>query len=439
MNARASLALGSVAAALVAAAVWGEGVVTRQAIPDRVTVIYWEKWTGAEADGMRAVINDFNASQSRIFVKYLSISGVDSKTALATAGGDPPDVAGIWLDQVCQFADAKALTDLSEMARESGLSRDYYITNYWDPLFYKGKLWALPSTPASVALHVREDLVPPEYASPETFPKTLEGMDALVDKISKRNEDGSLKMAGFLPSDPGWWNWSWGFYFGGKLVDGDRLTVNSPENVRAYEWVASYTKRFGTKEVQNFQSGFGNFASPQDPFMDGKVATEINGVWKGNYIHVFKPGLKWFAVPFPYVADHPELAGMSDLSQDILVIPRGAKHAKEAFEFIRYVQRQDVMEKLCLSHGKNSPLAKVSEHFFNTHPNKFIRLFDKLARSPTAFSPPQIGILPRIQSEMNVAFQEINTGQKTPKQALDDAEARLTEQWQIYKSQVLEK
>jgi ABC-type glycerol-3-phosphate transport system substrate-binding protein len=246
-------------------------------------------------------------------------------------------------------------------------------------------------------------------------------------------------VAGFVPSNPGWWNFAWGPFFGGALTDGDKLTVNSKENVEGFEWIAKYAKHFGTQEVQSFQSGFGNFASPNDPFMIGKVATELNGVWKANYVNVYKKGIKWFAVPFPYPDGRPDLAGHSDMSQDVLTIPRGAKHPQEAFEFISYVQRQDVMERLCIGHGKNSPLAKVSDHFFKTHPNPYIRLFDQLARSPKAFAPPKIGIWPQISAEMTVAFQEVNSGQKKPKQALDDAEARLNGLWTIYKAQVLEK
>ena len=423
--------------AMATAFVVGEKIVSRDLRNDRITVIYWEKWTGDEGTEMRKVVNAFNRSQDKIFVQYLSISGVDQKTMLATAGGNPPDVAGIWLDQVCQFSDAGALTDMSKMAEESGLGPDYYIKGYWDPLNYRGGLWALPSTPASIALHVRSDLVPKEFATPETFPKTLEGLDAMSDKISKKGKNGNIELAGFLPSNPGWWNWAWGPYFGGKLVDGDRITLNSPENLKAFEWIAKYAKKFGSKEMQSFQSGFGNFSSPQDPFMTGKVATEMNGVWKANYIRVYKADTPWFAVPFPYPADRPELAGHSNLSQDVLTIPRGAKHAKEAFEFIRFVQRQDIMEGLCKGHGKNSPLNKVSEEFFNTHQNKYIRLFDQLARSPRAFSPPSIGIYPQISAELTVAFQEVNSEQKTPKQALDDAQARVEKQWIVYKSQVL--
>ncbi len=424
------------AVALVVCATVGEKVVSRQASTDKVTVIYWEKWTGSEAEEMRKVVTAFNHSQDKIFVKYLSISGVDTKTMLATAGGDPPDIAGIWQDQICQFADEGALTDLTDMGKAAGLDTSYYIPGFWDGITFRKRLWALPSTPASIALHVRTDLVPPDVNTPETFPKTIEGLDKLVDRISKKRKDGGLQLAGFLPSDPGWWNWAWSGLFGGKLMDGDKVTINSPEAIRAFEWIDTYGKKFGSKEVQSFQSGFGNFGSPQDPFMDGKVATEINGVWKANYMKVFKPGTPWFAVPIPYPADRPDLAGHTILSQDVLTIPRGAKHVKEAFEFLKYVQRQDVMEGLCTGHGKNSPLMKVSEKFFDNHPNKSIRLFDALARSPKAFSQPKVGIYPQMSSEITVAFQEVTTEQKTPKQALDDCQARVQKIWDTYKAQV---
>src|ERR1051326_4218021 len=76
--------------------------------PGRIPVIYWEKWTGFEMDGMQAVVDDFNTSQDRDFVQYISTSGVDQKTLIATAGGNPPDVAGLWDGDMVDFADKNA-------------------------------------------------------------------------------------------------------------------------------------------------------------------------------------------------------------------------------------------------------------------------------------------------------------------------------------------
>ncbi len=428
--------LGAVAA-LAGVALYGEHIVSRSARRDRVTIVYWEKWTGHEADEMRKVVDAFNRSQDQIFVKYLSISGVDQKTMLATSGGNPPDVAGIWQQQVFQFADLNALTDLTDLAQKAGLSRAYYIPAYYDALSRDGKLWALPSTPASVALYVRPDLVPKQFATPETFPKTMEGLDALSDRVTKKDGSGHIQVAGFLPSEPGWWTDSWGPMFGGSLFKKDGSpAVDTPECERAFIWAGGYVKRYGSQAVQSFQSGLGTFSSPQDPFMDGKVATEMNGTWKASYIQDQKPGTPWFAVPFPYPADRRDLAFHCPLSGDVLVVPRGAHHVAEAWEFIRYVQRQDVMEGLCIGHGKNSPLNKVSEDFYRRHPNKAIRLFDRLARSPLAIYPPRTGFWPQMSTEISNAFQEVNTGVKTPKQALHDAQVRVDGLWRTYREQV---
>ena len=51
MTTQMSLGIGAAAVVLVGSFIWGEQVVTRQAGKDRVTVIYWEKWTGDEGKG----------------------------------------------------------------------------------------------------------------------------------------------------------------------------------------------------------------------------------------------------------------------------------------------------------------------------------------------------------------------------------------------------
>lgn len=409
-----------------------EDATTRKPVANKVTVLYWEKWTGDEAQKMRRIVNNFNASQDRIYVKMLSISGVADKTLLAASGGNPPDVAGLWDTQMTQFKDAGALTDLAPLAAEFGIKEEDYIPGYWKLMSPGGTLVAFPTTPASTALHINKKFLKPG----EVPPQTLEELDAFTDRISKV-KDGKVELAGFMPAEPGWWNWGWGYWFGGKLIDGDKLTINSPENIRAFEWVLSYSKRFGVRETQNFQSGFGNFSSPQNPFMSEKVVSVMQGVWMANFIDLYNKELPWIAVPFPLPKDQQHLKGMNFIAMDTLVIPTGAKHKREAFEFIAFVQRQDQMELLCSSHGKNSPLVKVTDKFFNTHLNPYIRLFDELARSPNAAYIPQIGIWPQMDSELKNAFTEINLGTKSPKEALDAAQARLDPQWRRYQQQVM--
>ncbi|HEV2471883.1 MAG TPA: hypothetical protein VGS41_04415, partial [Chthonomonadales bacterium] len=104
----------ALAAIVVGAIVWSE-LLTRVPPTGRVVhVTYWEKWTGFESDAMRNVVNAFNASQNRVHVDFLTISGIENKTLLAAAGGDPPDIAGLYGPNVAQYADDHAIIPLDD-------------------------------------------------------------------------------------------------------------------------------------------------------------------------------------------------------------------------------------------------------------------------------------------------------------------------------------
>src|SRR6185436_20432378 len=114
---------------------------------------------------------------------------------------------------------------------------------------------------------------------------------------------------------------------------------------------------------------------------------------------------------------------------DMLVIPRGAAHPKEAFEFIRYVQQQGPMERLCLSHRKNSPLRRVSESFYRTPKNPYIRMFQQLAWSKNAVHQPKMSAWNEYGSEIYNAFERVWLLQATPEGALHDAAERVRRVW----------
>lgn len=391
-----------------------------------VQIEYWEKWTGFEGDAMRATVDAFNASQKRIHVNLLTVSQIDQKLLLACAGGNPPDVAGLWSYNVNVYADKGAIIPLDRYLANAGIAEDQYIPVFWGICKYRGKVWALPSTPASTALHWNKELFREAGLDPNRPPRTIEELDAYSEKLTKRDASGKIIQMGFMPSEPGWWNWSWGYFFGGTLWDGkSKITTNCPENIRAYKWVASYAKRYGAQQLQLFRSGFGNFSSPQNAFLSGKVAMEIQGVWMHNFIEKYAPNLKWGAAPFPHPADRPDLANTSITESDVLVIPTGSKHPNEAFEFIKFVNSQRGAELLNMGQRKFTALKRVSPEFLARHPNPYIRTFIALAKGRNAYATPQLGIWTEYRDEMNAAFDDIWLGRRTPEEALGQVQARM--------------
>jgi multiple sugar transport system substrate-binding protein len=417
-------------------------------------IVYWEKWTDFEGEAMDRVVDDFNALERArarrepgyrpIEVEKVTISRIDQKLLVASAGGNPPDVAGTYSYLVPAYADKGALSELSERAAAAGIRGSDYAGHYYELGVHRGKLWGLPTTPAAAALHWNKRLFREAGLDPDEPPTTLEQLDQMAEKLTRwevtlpggRKELQSgylpevpaaqkrLVQVGFLPGEPSFWAYAWGFLFGGKLLEGDRVTAASAENVKAYEWVASYSQKLGVSSVQRFRSGFGSFASAQNPFLSGQLAMQAQGVWMHNFIKKYADGMQWGAAPFPAPEAQAHLRGMANAEADVIVIPTGAKHPEEAWQFIHYVQRKEVMEKLCLGQRKHSPLAEVSESFYAQHPNPYIRLFAEVAAGPS-WVAPRTGVWNEYLRELNSAVDKITNLRVSPREGLEQVERRM--------------
>ncbi len=99
----------------------------RQNIPaGRLVLDYWEKWTGHEGKAMERIVDRFNTSQDRLFVRYLVTGTIHQKALIAIAGGDPPDIVGLNAYNVPTYAQAGAVMALDELAPAAGLTLEQY-------------------------------------------------------------------------------------------------------------------------------------------------------------------------------------------------------------------------------------------------------------------------------------------------------------------------
>jgi ABC-type glycerol-3-phosphate transport system substrate-binding protein len=412
-----------------------------------VHVIYWEKWNGFEGQAAQEVIDKFNQSQDRIVVEYYATSVPDRKTLVATAGGDPPDIAGLSAQNLVPFADAEALQPLDGFIHKDGMTNEEWLSRYY-PVYahictHGGHIYAGISTPAVEALYWNKTLFREAGLDPDRAPRTLAEFNDYSRRLTKRDpKTGRLAHVGFMPQDPGWWPWIFCNWFGGKFYDGRKITfATDPHNVAAYAWMQSFTQYYGLDNVKALSSEFGPWASPSAPFFTGKIAMVFQGVWYDNYIHQYKPGLDYGVGPWP-----ENVPGMKDFAMaeaDILTIPRGAKHPKEAWEFIKYVNsanpnaqtREELQgaELLDYLQVKNSPLRVWSPFFAHHHPHPHIDLMRRLSSSPNATSVPQIGIWQEYYREIISSFDQVRLLDATPQEALDYSQKRLDESWARYR------
>ena len=417
------------------------------------TVIhYWEKWLGKESEAMQQIVDDFNntvGKEKHIYVEMMSMSDIDQKTLVATAGGVPPDVAGLWDPMVVQFGSLKALLPLEDLAQAHGITQDYYKPVYWNGCHFNGHLYGLVSTPAAVALiynkrifHENADKLRAAGLDPDRAPQTIDELDRYSDVLTEFATDAQgrrhVRRAGYMPMPPefDWYVTSMPLWFGIEEWNSAtrQFNLNDPRVLQAFDWLGSFPRKYGKDAVSEFSTSQGGFDSPQNSFMLGTLAMEMQGPWMANFIHIHKPSMDhdWAAAPFPSAV--PGLKDVSYCPFDTLMIPRGCQHVNEAFEFIAFVNRQDEMEKLCMLHCKNSPLSKVSANFLQHHPNPYISVFEELAASPNAHMTMQCPVAQEAGAELTAIVQGVLAMEIDPKAALKQAQIRLQARYQEFEA-----
>ena len=405
---------------------------------DAIHLVYWEKWNNFEGEAMQACVDAFNAHSrdaltnsaadyrrrflspngQRIIVHLLSTTQVNRKTQMAVSGGVPPDIAGLWSRDVQVFAEFNAALPLDEFIARDGPSPAEYQKCYWDMCVYEGKVWALPTTPSTIAMYWNKELFEQASLNPDQPPKTLAELDEFNSKLTKMDKKtGRLVQMGFHPGEPGWWNYAWGNWFGGPHAtpDGRTLLLDSKEWVASYTWLNKLARDYGRNEMRTFKGGMGTFDSPQNAFIAGKVAIVLQGVWMANYIRTYNQSLRWGVAPFPgpggTAADPVTLA-----QADVLMIPRGCKHPEEAWTFVRYVNSigpdephapLEGMEILCFKQGKHSPFIKTTRKFREEHVHESLQCFIDLGNSKNIYIEPMLPMWEELRRTIPATFMDL--------------------------------
>jgi multiple sugar transport system substrate-binding protein len=431
-----------------------------------VHISYWDKWSGQAAWAMQGAVDDFNntvGKEKKIVVEYVSMPEVNRKTLISTAGGVPPEIAGLWDMQVAQFAALGALEPLDQLAAEHGLDHSKYKDHILEMCSYRGGLYAMPNAPASVALVYNKliflkngEKLRAAGLDPLKPPATIDELDRFNEVLTVRDDRGRIVTAGYVPIDS-WYVNMLNCWFDSELWDptSARFLLTSDKNVRAFEWLQGYAKRWGPGSVTEFRQAFGSYSSTQNPFLARKVAMVQQGSWHATNAFRFAPEMnqvlvpasvelflprvvrpynyEWAAAAFPSI--NPDVHDAAHVEADVFAIPRGAKHKREAFEFLAYLQRQDVMEKFCTAGTAPSPLKNVSDGFIRNHPNPYIGVWEMLQTSPHAQTVPEIPIFAEFNSELQVMVQRIYLLQADAKNALAQTQRRMEEKYARYREE----
>ncbi len=409
----------------------------------KTTITFWQYWSGVEKKPLEELVKKFNSEDHDFKVKMVSISMPKKKILLSIVGKVPPDLVHLDGDMVSDFALRNALEPLDNFFDQEYLDR--FIPVYIRMLNLQGSQFAMPLMPTCEALHINKNILD-KYHLAE--PSSLEDIVKIFDHI---NAHGDGREIAYLPSWPPWAGSFLPVVFGGEWGvksnviasphsgrgnpparngllrhsvprnDEWQITAYSPENLEAWNWaVENFASKIDPQKLASYTEGFHAYQSPDNPFYSGKIALENNGVWEKNLAKIYSPQLNISVRAFP-----GRVPKATYVTVDALAIPKGAKHARQAAEFIKWLHKQENLEYLALAQQKFTPLNTHSESFIQKHPNQYIEIFIDLAKSPNAKYFPQLPFSQMYKREIKDAYLKVIRRELNPDEALKRLQIKM--------------
>jgi multiple sugar transport system substrate-binding protein len=387
---------------------------------DPVTITFWTGWSADshEFPSLEKVLQGFHAKYPWITVKAVPGIDDDAKIFAAINGGNPPDaVASFRPDYIGKYCSTDAFVDLGPYMKASGIDQSIFPQAILSYIPYQGEICALPLLTDTFGLYYNKDLL--QEAGFSEPPKTISELTDMAKKLTVRNPDGSIKVAGFLPlmgnfyeNDLSRFAVSWDAkYFDSS---GKSAYATNPGWTELFQWQKSLVDWYGYKELTKFLAGFAdNEWDSGNAFETGKIAMHLDGEWRTAFLGDEAPKLNYGTAPFPAADDHPEMYGAQVIGGTIIGIPRGSKHPDEAWALVNYLATDTsaLVEFANAIHNIPTTTAAANSPDLNLGPN--FAPFLQALQNPKSGFPPQTAA-GTIQNDLGVQFAQKWQAGKVP-------------------------
>ncbi len=376
---------------------------TNAPAPEAKTITIWHQWDGKYLEAIQAAFAEYNKMHPEVKIDLSKPDDVNNALKVAIPAGQGPDIIGWANDQIGQSAIAGNIVALDTL----GVTPDWLKSTY-EPaavqgVVWKDKIWGLPETQEGIALVYNKALVTDEF-----LPKAgdLNDLLAKAKAFQTKYPDKTLVCnQGFGGKDayhvaPVFF----GFGVPSYVDDAGAVHLNSPEALKAGQWMAEFAK-VSAKE-QSYDLCLASLK-------DGKVGMWWTGPWAIAAVEEAKIDYGILPMGKPFV-------GIKTMLITKNAVDRG--NAETALDIIKYYTGADVQKKLALT-NKTIPAATAALQDPEVAKLETIKLFGTALNSgvPMANTPFASAQWDPVGS----AAQAIWSGAQTAEAALKDAQTAI--------------
>ncbi|HUJ92630.1 MAG TPA: extracellular solute-binding protein [Gaiellaceae bacterium] len=359
-----------------------------KAAPTPLTI--WVGWSARELSVFKQVVAEYDKSHPDVTVNVVG-SINDNKIVAAIRAGTAPDVVSSFNSyNVGTYCSSGGWINLAPLMKASNISANMFpaATQYYTQ--YNGVRCALPLLADTYGLYYNKAMF--KAAGITSPPKTMSELAADAKKLTVRNSNGTIKVAGIDPMIGFYENVPerWITSFGGKWQDskGNSILAQDPAWTKWLNWHKSLVDWFGYNNLVRFQAGLGDEFSASNAFEVGKVAMNLDGEWRVAFIQAEHPNLDYGTAPMPVDDAHPELYGSGYINGTIIGIPKNGKHTAQAWDLVKYLTT-NTHALAELSNGlRNVPTTTASGTSKEIKPDVHFATFIKIFTNPKSSTSP---------------------------------------------------
>lgn len=389
---------------------------------EKTEVSFWYLWGGTEGEYVEELIAEFNASQELYEVKGLSVPDMQ-KIIVAISSGEGPDVTDNFSNNTASYAEKGMLLPLDEYIERDNYDISDFVPAALEGGRYDGKLYALPINVNFNMMFYNKALL--AEAGLDGPPKTEEELLDYAIKLTKTNDDGTLKVMGFPDYPNVYYTNSMAYAMGGDFIseDGKTLTPDNEGMRKAIELMQAYRSEFGADNVVKFNSS-AQYLDATDPFIQGNQAIRFDGPWFGHTVkNVLKKDIDYGVAPYPAPAGKPELAGGGEVSSSTFFIPSNAKNKEGAWAFLSWLMAKENMIKFNDKFA-NLPARTSAYDDPSLQDIPDFQAFAEAAKSPNLKSFPTFGEQGTYGKIITDEFELAVNGRKTAEEAMAAMKAK---------------
>ncbi|HEY8624302.1 MAG TPA: sn-glycerol-3-phosphate ABC transporter substrate-binding protein UgpB [Casimicrobiaceae bacterium] len=400
---------------------------------------WWHSMTGALNDRVNEIAQKFNASQSDYKVTAVFKGQYDESMAAAIAAyraGNPPQIVQVFEVGTATMMAAKgAIKPVYQLMAEAGEKFDSKaflpaVSGYYSDT--QGHLLSMPFNSSTQVMYINKDAFKKAGLDPNNPPKTWPEVGVAAEK---------LKAAGMACGfTTGWQSWvqlesfsAWHNVPFGTKDNGfggldTRLTFNGPVQVRHIQDLGDWSKK-------GWFTYAGRKDEPLAKFTSGDCGMITTS--SGSYANI-KTNAKfnWGVAQLPYYADVKGAPQNTIIGGATLwVLTQKNKDVyKGIAKFFTFLSSPEIQSDW---HQKTGyvPITLAAydltkkQGFYEKNPGTDIAIKELTNKPPTANSKGvRFGNFVQIRNIIDEEFETVWSGQKTAKQALDDAVKRGNEQ-----------